>query len=49
MELNVSVYKDESYEVKCMKGLGDYLFECGKLYTCNVIRYFFGILSYKGS
>jgi len=25
MELNVSVYKDESYEVKCMKELRDYV------------------------
>ena len=25
------MFKDESYEVKCMKELGDYASECGKL------------------
>ena len=49
MELNARVYKDESYAVKCMKELGDYVSECGNLRIGNVIMYFFGILIYKGS
>jgi len=40
MELSARVYKDESFEVECMKELRDYVSECGKLRIGNVIMYF---------